>query len=95
MNMTRMYITITDITFLPLHHKMGGIQEVPYPSQGSFLHQFGLPHASGNSNLASKSKGIQPIFSRLAKKNPNPLWESTPPPPLPHTVTDSFRLQGA
>ena len=80
------------ITFLPLHRKIVWIQEIPYPSQGRFLHQFGLPHASGNSNLASKSKGIQPIFFQIGYKNPNPLWESTPPPP---TDTDSFQLQGA
>ena len=65
MNITRMYIAITDITFLPLHRKIVWIQEIPYPSQGRFLHQFRLPHASGNSNLASKSKGIQPIFFQI------------------------------
>ena len=62
-----MYIAITNITFLPLHRKIVWIQEIPYPSQGRLLHQFGLPHASGNSNfnLASKSKGIQPIFFQI------------------------------
>ena len=86
-----MYIAITDITFLPLHRKIVWIQEIPYPSQGRFLHQFGLPHASGNSNLASKSKGIQPIFSRLAKKTQTLYGKVL----LPPTDTDSFQLQGA
>ena len=96
MNITRMYIAITDITFLPLQRKIVWIQEIPYPSQGRFLHQFGLPHASGNSNfnLASKSKGIQPIFSRLAKKTQTLYGKVLLPPPSP-TDTDSFRLQGA
>ena len=53
--------------FFTLHRKIVWIQEIPYPSQGRLLHQFGLPHASGNSNfnLASKYKGIQPIFFQI------------------------------
>ena len=85
-----MYIAITDITFLPLHRKIVWIQEIPYPSQGRFLHQFGFPHASGNSNLASKSKGIHSYFfpDWLKKTKPFKGKYFFPPPP-PQTLTAS------
>jgi len=42
------------------------------------LHRLGLTHPSEKSKLASKSKGIQPIFSRLAKKTQT-LYGKAPP----------------